>query len=137
LDRICSNSAQKCANSERAAQTCCQPAEHAGVITDAIFEGSDIMRPIPSVLCTFFALLTVLSFIPVMMLFCTCLFSSTCVLHNFAHAMAFPGLHRKLAIVMVAAPPLATLSYILIFLGCQRSLDAPADVLDRRYRALD
>jgi hypothetical protein len=95
------------------------------------------MRPISSLLCTFFALLTVLSFIPIIMLFCTCLFSSTCVLHNFAHAMAFPGLHRKLAIVMVAAPPLATLSYILIFLRCQRGQDVPADVLDRGYRTLD
>jgi hypothetical protein len=95
------------------------------------------MRPISCVLCTFFALLTVLSFIPVIMLFCTCLFSSTCVLHNFEHAMAFPGLHRRLAIVMVAAPPLATLSYVLIFLRCQRSQDAPEDVLDRGYRTLD
>ena len=95
------------------------------------------MRPFTSLLCTFFALLTVLSFIPVLMLFCTCLFSSTCVLHNFEHAMAFPGLHRRLAIVMVAAPPLATLSYLLIFLRCQRSPDAPVDVLDRSYRALD
>jgi hypothetical protein len=93
------------------------------------------MRPISGVICTFFALLTVLSFIPLIMLFCTCLFSSTCVLHNFAHAMAFPGLHRKLAIVMVAAPPLATFSYILTFLRCHRSRDE--DVLDRRYRMLD
>jgi hypothetical protein len=38
---------------------------------------------------------------------------------------------------MVAAPPLATLSYILIFLRCQRSRDVPADVLDRGYRTLD
>jgi hypothetical protein len=38
---------------------------------------------------------------------------------------------------MVAAPPLATLSYILIFLRCQRSQDAPEDVLDRSYRTLD
>jgi hypothetical protein len=93
------------------------------------------MRPISSVICAFFALLTVLSFIPVIMLFSTCLFSSICVLHNFEHAMAFPGLHRKLAIVMVAAPPLATLSYILTFLRCHRSRDE--DVLNRRYRTLD
>jgi flagellar biosynthesis protein FliP len=93
------------------------------------------MRPISSVICAFFALLTVLSFIPVIMLFSTCLFSSICVLHNFEHAMAFPGLHRKLAIVMVAALPLATLSYVLTFLRCHRSRDE--DVLNRRYRTLD
>ena len=95
------------------------------------------MRPISSLFCTVFALLTVLSFIPVLMLFCTCLFSSACVLHNFEHAMAFPGLHRKLAIVMVAAPPLATFSYVLMFLRCHRSLDGPQDVLDRSYPTLD
>ncbi len=93
------------------------------------------MRPISSLLCTFFALLTVLSFIPVNMLFSTCLFSSTCVLQNFVHAMAFPELQRKLAIAMVAAPPLATLSYILVFLRCQPSRDE--DVLERGYRTLD
>jgi len=95
------------------------------------------MRPISCVLCTAFALLTILSFIPVMMLLCTCLFSSACVLHNFEQAMAFPGLHRKLAIVMVAAPPLVTLSYILTFLRCHLSQDAVTDILHRSYRTLD
>jgi hypothetical protein len=95
------------------------------------------MRPISFMLCMFFALFTVLSFIPVIMLFWTCVFSSACVLHNFAYAMAFPGLHRKLAIAMVAAPPLTTLSYVLIFLRCYRSERIPEDVLDRGYRALD
>jgi flagellar biosynthesis protein FliP len=95
------------------------------------------MRPISCVLCTVFALLTVLSFVPAIMLLCTCLFSSACVLHNFEHAMAFPGLHRKLAIVMVVAPPLATLSYVLMFWRCYRSQDVPEDVLNRGYRSLD
>jgi hypothetical protein len=95
------------------------------------------MRPIAYMVCTFFALSTVLSFIPIIMLCCTCVFSSACVLHNFEHAMAFPGLHRKLAIVMIAAPPLATVSYIWMFLRCSRSERVPQDVLDRGYGTLD
>jgi len=89
------------------------------------------------VMCTFFALLTILSFIPAMMLLWTCLFSLKCVFHNFANAMAFPGMHRKLALAMAFAPPVATLFYVLTFLRCHREQDGPEDVLDQRFTAFD
>ena len=82
------------------------------------------------VICFILALLTVLSIVPVFLLFWACQFSWKCVFHSFAWAMAFPGEIRTLAIVMVFGPFFVLLTYVFAFLNCNRT----RDVLDRSGR---
>jgi hypothetical protein len=89
------------------------------------------MGPFPGVLSAILALLTVISTVPAFLLFCLCEFSSRCLLHNFAWAMAVPGLPRTMVIAMVLGPFFVLLSSILAFLGYRR----PRDVLDHRDRS--
>jgi hypothetical protein len=87
------------------------------------------MGPFAFVLTAILALLIALSMVPAFLLFCLCEFSSACLLHNFAWAIAIRGLPRTMVIAMVLGP--LVLSCILAFLNYRR----PRDVLDRRDRS--
>jgi hypothetical protein len=68
---ICARSARKCANSDQAAQTYCQPAAHRQDMTKSISTSC--------VICFILALLTVLSIVPVLLLLWACDFSPSCL----------------------------------------------------------
>jgi hypothetical protein len=79
------------------------------------------------VICFILALLTVLSIVPVFLLFWACDFSPSCLAWGFGRFLMGPTGLRKPAIVVLLGPIFILLAYVLAFLSCYRR----RDILDR------
>jgi hypothetical protein len=83
------------------------------------------------VICFILALLTVLSIVPVFLLFFACDFSPCCLAWGFGRFLMGPTGLRKPAVVVLLGPIFILLAYILAFLSCYRR----RDLLDRSVMA--
>jgi hypothetical protein len=99
------------------------------ILSQTLRKENKVMGPFAFILSAILALLIALSMVPAFLIFCLCEFSSACLLHNFAWAIAVRGLPRTMVIAMVLGPLL--LSCILAFLGYRRR----RDVLKHRDRS--
>jgi len=64
-------------------------------------------RQTSCIVCEVLALPVVLGALPLLAHFWLCSFSARCPAHNFVWALAFPGVIRGLAILVVFGPPTA------------------------------
>ena len=77
------------------------------------------------VICFILALLTVLSIVPVFLLFWACDFSPGCLAWGFGRFLMGPAGLRKPAVAVLLGPIFILLAYVLAFLSCYRRGDIP------------
>ena len=82
------------------------------------------MGPIARVICFILALLTVLSIVPPLLLACACTFSPSCLAREFTRFLVGPAGLRPVSLVILLAPVLVLLTYVVTFLRYHRRRDA-------------